>query len=117
MSAIKLNPSILLSPLNASRGIVICDVDEEEPKTILEIGGINNRSPAYAEITPIPVPTRSGSSHSWGESIQDIVPPPYSPYPEASEHKILPMANINWTTSPPMPQEKNITSAERGKSK
>lgn len=112
MANIKLNQSILLSPLNASRGIVICDVDEEEPKTILEIGGMNSRSPPYTAITPLP--QRSGSSGSWTEPVPDVVPPPYSPYPEATEHKIIPMTNASWATTVNVP-EKCLTNAERGK--
>lgn len=124
MSNIKVNQSILLSPINASRGIIICDIDEEEPKTILEIGGVitnNNHSPPYATITPIP-PSHSTATPTitWTTEpvIHEIVPPPYNPYPDANEHKIVPIANVivppptTWSST--NAQEKALQNAERG---
>lgn len=125
MSNLKVNQSILLSPINASRGIIICDIDEEEPKTLLEIGGVitnSNHSPPYATITPIPSRQSSATptTVTWTTEplVHEIVPPPYSPYPDANEHKIIPIANVvvppptTWSST--NAQEKALQNAERG---
>lgn len=125
MSNLKVNQSILLSPINASRGIIICDIDEEEPKTLLEIGGVitnSNHSPPYTTITPIPSRQSSATptTVTWTTEsvVHEIVPPPYSPYPDANEHKIIPIANVvvppptTWSST--NAQEKALQNAERG---
>lgn len=125
MANLKVNQSVLMSPINASRGIVICDVDDEEPKTILEIGG-PSRSPSFT-LTALPIrPTQS--SGSWTEPMRDAMPMPYVPYPIASDHRMVTMNNNN---GPPPPSshpptaswtshhvhDKALQNAERGKKK
>lgn len=105
-----------MSPINAVRGIVISDVDKEESKTILELDG-PSRSPLY---TLTPLPPRSPTHESWTEPGHDTVPPPYTPYPDISEHRIItinnvppPQLSVNWGSH--VVHEKALQSAERGK--
>lgn len=103
-----------------SRGsLVICEVDEEEPKTILEIGGVNRPPPPPVQQYPCaPVAHRPTLTHQvWSDDIQEVVPPPFTPYSDIQEHKIVRLTNSAWNTSHPAAIDKanSAQNLERGK--
>lgn len=44
--------------------------------------------------------------------VHEVVPPPYTPYPDVVEHKIVQLSNGSWSSS--NTQEKAQQNAERG---
>lgn len=87
-----------------SRGLIICEMEEEsnEPKTILEIGGVARPRPTYI-IPPPPrpnaMPTTIGNQPYLGhwKAQHDVVPSPYPAYTEFQEQKIVRLSNANWS--------------------
>lgn len=90
-----------------SRGLIICEMEEEsnEPKTILEIGGVSRphiTRPSYiipAPARPQPLPPSISNPPYMGhwKAQTDIVPSPYPAYTEFQEQKIVRLANANWS--------------------
>lgn len=85
-----------------SRGLIICEMEEEsnEPKTILEIGGVSR--PTYIIPTPTrpqPLPASIGNQPYLGhwKAQPDIVPSPYPAFTEFQEQKIVRLTNANWS--------------------
>lgn len=86
-----------------SRGLIICEMEEEssEPKTILEIGGVNRPKPTYmvppprAHALPTTINNQPYLSH-W-KAQHDIVSPPYPAFTEFQEQRIVRLSNANWT--------------------
>lgn len=87
-----------------SRGLIICEMEEEsnEPKTILEIGGVARPRPTYI-IPPPPrppaMPATIGNQPYLGhwKAQHDVVPSPYPAYTEFQEQKIVRLSNANWS--------------------
>lgn len=85
-----------------SRGLIICEMEEEsnEPKTILEIGGVSR--PTYIIPTPTrpqPLPATINNQPYLGhwKAQPDIVPSPYPAFTEFQEQKIVRLSNANWS--------------------
>lgn len=85
-----------------SRGLIICEMEEEsnEPKTILEIGGVSR--PTYIIPTPTrpqPLPHNINNQPYLGhwKAQPDIVPSPYPAFTEFQEQKIVRLSNANWS--------------------
>lgn len=85
-----------------SRGLIICEMEEEsnEPKTILEIGGVSRPKPTYilppprAHTVPTTINTQPYMSH-W-KTQHDIVSPPYPAFTAFQEQRIVRLSNDNW---------------------
>lgn len=88
-----------------SRGLIICEMEEEsnEPKTILEIGGVSRPRPTYiipAPTRPQPLPVTINSQPPYlghWKAQSDIVPSPYPAFTEFQEQKIVRLSNANWS--------------------
>lgn len=88
-----------------SRGLIICEMEEEsnEPKTILEIGGVSRPHlgrPSYiipAPARPQPLPPSINNPPFHWKAQPEIVPSPYPAYTEFQEQKIVRLANANWS--------------------
>lgn len=96
-----------------SRGLIICEMEDEsnEPKTILEIGGVARPRPTYIIPPPPPpppppstssrppLPTAINSQPYLGhwKAQHDVVPSPYPAYTEFHEQKIIRLSNANWS--------------------
>lgn len=86
-----------------SRGMIICEMEEEsnEPKTILEIGGVSRPKPTYmippprAHALPPAINSQSYLNH-WNKAQHDIVSPPYPAFTEFQEQRIVRISNANW---------------------
>lgn len=97
-----------------SRGLIICEMEEEsnEPKTILEIGGVSRPRPTYilppqrAHTLSTSINTQPYMSH-W-KAQHDIVPPPYPAFTAFQEQRVIRLSNENW--SGPLPDKIPITS-------
>lgn len=100
----------LLTPIQP-RGLVIYEGgDENEPKTLLEIGGVSRPNPTYPVMAsggllqtsrPAAVITslhQSPPSHQlWAsEDTQESIPSQYAPYAELQEQKALRLTNSSW---------------------
>lgn len=87
-----------------SRGLIICEMEEEsnEPKTILEIGGVSRPRPTYiipAPARPQPLPATISNQSYLGhwKAQPNIVPSPYPAFTEFQEQKIVRLTNANWS--------------------
>lgn len=86
-----------------SRGLIICEMEEEsnEPKTILEIGGVSRPTyiiptPARPQPLPANINNQPGYLGHW-KAQPDIVPSPYPAFTEFQEQKIVRLSNANWS--------------------
>lgn len=97
-----------------SRGLVIFEAnDENEPKTLLEIGGVTRPNPTYSLLTSTSLLQSSRPSaimstvhhsptqhHIWiNEDTQESIPPHYIPYTDLQDHKGLRFSNGSWNLS------------------
>lgn len=97
-----------------SRGLIICEMEEEsnEPKTILEIGGVSRPRPTYilppprAHTLPTSINNQPYMSH-W-KTQHDIVSPPYPAFTAFQEQRVIRLSNENWNG--PLPDKIPIAS-------
>lgn len=82
-----------------SRGLIICEMEEEsnEPKTILEIGGVSRPRPTYIIPQPLPATINNQPYLGHWKAQPDIVPSPYPAFTEFQEQKIVRLSNANWS--------------------
>lgn len=90
-----------------SRGLIISEMEEEtnEPKTILEIGGVSRPKPTYivppqSRIHALPPAINSQPYLGHWKAQHDIVSPPYPAFNEFQEQRIIRLSNASWSGQP-----------------
>lgn len=94
-----------------SRGLIICEMDEEttEPKTILEIGGVNRPRPTYlvpSQRSVVSTPANQSYLNHWKNDENENGAETFSSFSEYQEQKIVRLPNCNWIA----PSEKVLIS-------